>query len=292
MSKKRQRDSSYESMRKSQRSESSHGSVVLPEVCIFYGLVSKYKKGTNTREKLLCCPEFRADEKIRSAATRKFDSKILSIASEELITKEARYHTSCYSDYTRPEKDKPTENDNIKLDILKDIIYNLLNLTNEKFVLYKTVKDRYINLLNNYNIDTTNCTKNLKRSIERNFERIKVVSVKNEVVLFEKDLKVEDVIEICLSLQEQLDMYEKMTNSEKNIISSAKLIRNETKNSNYRMLWPPSTHDLNVNNFIPPVSLNLFLTNLITSEEVNGEHRGLFHHLIEIYFSLFIAEKY
>ena len=195
MSKKRQRDSSYESMRKSERSESSHGSVVLPEVCIFCGLVSKYKKGTNTREKLLCCSEFRADEKIRSAATRKFDSKILSIASDELIAKN-------YRDYTRPEKDKPTENDNIKLDILKDIIYNLLNSTNEKFVLYKTVKDRYINLLNNYDIDTTNCTKNLKRSIERNFERIKVVSVKNEVVLFEKDLKVEDVIEICLSLQE------------------------------------------------------------------------------------------
>ena len=88
MSKKRQRDSSYESMRKLQRSESSHGSVVLPEVCIFCGgLVSKYKKGTNTREKLLCCSEFRADEKIRSAATRKFDSKILSIASDELIDK-------------------------------------------------------------------------------------------------------------------------------------------------------------------------------------------------------------
>ena len=60
-----------------------------------------------------------------------------------------------------------------------------------------------------------------------------------------------------------------MTNSEKNIISCAKLIRNEIKNSNYRMPWPPSTHDLNVNSFIPPVSLNLFLTNLITSEEVN-----------------------
>ena len=269
MSKKRQRDSAYESMRKSQRRESSHGSVVLPEVCIFCGLVSKYKKGTNTREKLLCCSEFLADEKIRSAANRKFDFKILSIASDELIAKEARYHTSCYRDYTRPEKDKPTENDNIKLDILKDIIYNLLNSTNEKFVLYKTVKDRYINLLNNYDIDTTNCTKNLKRSIERNFERIKVVSVKNEVVLFEKDLKVEDVIEICLFLQEQFDMYEKMINSEKNIISCAKLIRNEIKNSNYRMPWPPSTHDLNVNNFIPPVSLNLFLTNLITSEEVN-----------------------
>ena len=151
--------------------------------------MSKYKKGTNTREKLLCCSEFRADEKICSAATRKFDSKILSIASDKLIAKEARYHTSCYRNYTRPEKDKPTENDNIKLDILKDIIYNLLNSTNEKFVLYKTVKDRYINLLDNYDIDTTNCTKNLKRSIERNFERIKVVSVKKGSCTFRERSK-------------------------------------------------------------------------------------------------------
>ena len=46
------------------------------EFSSFEGKISKNKKGTNTREK------------IRSAVTRKFDSKIISIATDELIVKE------------------------------------------------------------------------------------------------------------------------------------------------------------------------------------------------------------
>ena len=47
------------------------------------------------QEKMICCVELRLDERIRQIATVKHDSKILSITSDELVAKEAKYHSSC-----------------------------------------------------------------------------------------------------------------------------------------------------------------------------------------------------
>ena len=46
------------------------------------------------QEKMICCVELRLDERIRQIATVKHDSKILSITSDELVAKEAKYHSS------------------------------------------------------------------------------------------------------------------------------------------------------------------------------------------------------
>ena len=48
-----------------------------------------------------CC-DLRADETLRNVAKRKLDSKILALASNSLVTSEAKYHKICYRDYTRP----------------------------------------------------------------------------------------------------------------------------------------------------------------------------------------------
>ena len=93
-----------EDCRKSLRRVSANGGTVLSSSCIFCDKASKYKKGSKTREKMICCSELRVDERIRQIATVKHDTKILSITSEELVAKEANYHSSCYKDYTRPEK--------------------------------------------------------------------------------------------------------------------------------------------------------------------------------------------
>eukprot|EP00058_Branchiostoma_floridae_P000336 XP_002585824.1 hypothetical protein BRAFLDRAFT_111039 [Branchiostoma floridae] len=64
--------------------------------------VYKYIRGTNTREALIIqCVDLRADNAIRNAVLRKNDSKILAIASRELVAAEACYHKTCYRDYTR-----------------------------------------------------------------------------------------------------------------------------------------------------------------------------------------------
>ena len=76
-------------------------STVYEEKCIFCDKTSKYKKGSNTREPLTKSCEFHSDEKIRSIAVQKMDSKMLSITSRELVAVEAHYHKSCYIAYTR-----------------------------------------------------------------------------------------------------------------------------------------------------------------------------------------------
>ena len=44
--------------------------------------------------------DLRADESIRKIATAKNDSKILAIASRDLVAAEGCYHRSCYKAYT------------------------------------------------------------------------------------------------------------------------------------------------------------------------------------------------
>jgi len=60
-------------------------------------------KGTRNREPLEQCGDLRADHSIRKSAMEKKDSRILAIASREIVTAEACYHRTCYKGYTRAE---------------------------------------------------------------------------------------------------------------------------------------------------------------------------------------------
>ena len=73
---------------------------VYAEVCIFCDRKTKYLKGNKSRQKLTQSVDLRADTTIREAATKKGDSKIMAIASRELVAAEAHYHISCYKRYT------------------------------------------------------------------------------------------------------------------------------------------------------------------------------------------------
>ncbi len=45
------------------------------------------------------CKELRADAKVRNAATKKMDSRILAIVSRDIAAAKAHYHGSCYRLY-------------------------------------------------------------------------------------------------------------------------------------------------------------------------------------------------
>lgn len=55
------------------------------------------------------------------------------------------------------------------------------------------MKYQHINLLKSNDFDNTNCTINLIWSFECSFEKVKVVSVKNKVVLFQNNPKIEHI---------------------------------------------------------------------------------------------------
>ena len=52
------------------------------------------------------CRELRADDKIRSAATKKMDRRVLAAVSRDLVAAEGQYHRSCYRFYTKDEATK------------------------------------------------------------------------------------------------------------------------------------------------------------------------------------------
>ena len=77
----------------------------LPTHCIFCEKV-KYVLKSRSKEKLLSCCETRADVNIRQCSKQKNYQRIMALCSDELISKEAMYHFSCYRDYTRDQYQK------------------------------------------------------------------------------------------------------------------------------------------------------------------------------------------
>ena len=127
--------------RKSASSGSTNGGTVLPTRCIFCDKASKCKKESKTREKMISCVEPSVDETIWQITAVKLDSKILYITSDELVSKEAKYHSSCYKDYTRPGtagNNDPT----IKTDILKTVVKELLEKYDDKIIYLSEVKTK------------------------------------------------------------------------------------------------------------------------------------------------------
>ena len=75
-----------------------------PEICIFCEKITRYKKGTRTRDPLIQGVDLRGDASIRKAAIATGDSRIIGLASRDLVAAEAWYHSQCYRDYTRLDK--------------------------------------------------------------------------------------------------------------------------------------------------------------------------------------------
>ena len=57
-------------------------------------------------EKLVVCLEFKAVQSIKTAATKINDFQMLGLITDDLIAKEAHYHSSCYKLYTKVNQDK------------------------------------------------------------------------------------------------------------------------------------------------------------------------------------------
>ena len=70
----------------------------------YFATKTKYQKGTKNREKITQAVDLRADNTKREAATKKGDTKIMAIASRELVAAEAHYHISCTKKNTHSQR--------------------------------------------------------------------------------------------------------------------------------------------------------------------------------------------
>ena len=63
--------------------------------------IEQISERSKIRELLIQCSDLSADLKIRDAAIRNLDERMLAIVSRELVASEGHYHRSCYRSYTR-----------------------------------------------------------------------------------------------------------------------------------------------------------------------------------------------
>ena len=232
--------------------ESSSSKTISPQKCIFCNK-DKYLKKSKRRESLSSRMQIRADKKIRDIAMEQKGSSILAITSDELIAKEARYHFTCYREYTRPSTNttfsKETES---KAEFAKVIDY-LVNLYEKSDVVR-------LSLLQDM-LTTESGKKNLKRNIQSKTNDFNFVKYENSFLVYPNTLKLEQIVVKLYDTNKKIDRIEQIS-KQKKVKQSANIIREEIKKITYNMSWPSSPDELDMEHFENPPQLDLFLKTL------------------------------
>ena len=99
-----------ESSKPKRSSSSSSSGILLPDVRIFCYKTLKYKSRKSEPHRK--CEVKQVTEKLEQCAKEKSDYRIISLVStHDLVASGAKYHPSCYSDYTRLQKIRKTSID-------------------------------------------------------------------------------------------------------------------------------------------------------------------------------------
>ena len=109
--------------------------------------------------------------------------------------------------------------------------------------------------------------KNLRRTIENKTDCYKFVKIEKEFLIYPTSLEMDDIVKTYYQTSLQLEKLQKMESKEKVVSESARIIREEIKNVSYRMSWPPTSKDLDVNSFVNSTYLDMFLVNLLSSND-------------------------
>ena len=247
--------------RSSRHSSLDSGSTILPKQCIFCK-TDKYITNSRTIELLTSCIQLRADDKIRTLAKDRCDTEILAVTSDELIAKEAHYHFSCYRDYVRPtneyQHESPDNGDGHTEE--DDDLTELFECLNDLYQHPKYIELKSLQSL----VKTESGKKNITRTIERNTNEFTFTKCGRNFLVYPRSWKTEDMVSELYKSQMKLLEIEKANEPETIVCQSGSIIRNEVKNMDYTMPWPPSPEDLNAIDFQIPKHLDLFLTVLLS----------------------------
>ena len=231
-------------------------------ICIFCEKKSKYLRGTRNREPLVKCRDLRADHSIRKSAMKTKDSRILVIASREIVVAEASYHRTRYKGYSRAEA-RPTiasdgcgesledEYTNLESDayqMLFDYIRSDV-LANEKIVRLTELTELLASYLTSLGVEEIKLStkKHISRNLQAEF---------GDALLFENLLETASVFIVPANLSPlQVAKYittillEKQDNASQsslsaNIHRAAIDIREAIQRTENKMSWPPRPSDL------------------------------------------------
>ena len=225
---------------------------VMDKICIFCDKKTKYITGSKTREPLMQSLELRSDDKVRQAAIRQFDNKILAITSRELVAAEAHYHKTCYRNYTRDEKPKAVTatmaNEDVAYQEAEQESYMMLFkhirdtiFTNPQAVRLTHLTDKLVEFMRTYGFqDVKKQTKNhIRRKLEAEFcQSLHFITETNgRVLVYPDNLSLAQALTDNVMLKDKVQE-QKSTNDIRHVINqSAVYIRDQSAHSEHEENW-------------------------------------------------------
>ena len=186
--------------------------VLLPKKCLF---CKKDKYVKRIKEKFVACLEFRAVQAIKTAATKINDFQMLELITDDLIAKEAHYHSSCYKLYTKVNQDNVnsvTTDQNekvvyksVELIAFKEVVKECYQLLENPTVLpYNKLFKTMEKVFEANNIDVLDSSRfYLRRILEKHVDFIKYINVNGLLYVYPKNYSVEEVIPEYINLSEK-----------------------------------------------------------------------------------------
>ena len=178
-------------------------------MCIFCKK-AKYKPGTKTREKLSSIQEFRADDTVRKSAllhlNRHTDmsaiaADISGICAKDLISSEAKYHSSCYKAFVHIiyETDETASNSSETVANGHDKVYEAVYSFCEALILepraieFTEVRNVLSEEADRLGVELTQSHyKNLLRLVSKKFEQLVLLNYQhNNVLVYPSTLKLD-----------------------------------------------------------------------------------------------------
>ena len=250
---------------------------------IYFVRKNKYAKRQKTREVLVKCRELRADAKIRNAATKKLDNRILGIVSRDIVAAEAHYHRSCYRLYTRGEfaqqgdalgaSNQKEEEEDIYGETVSQAYSELFHyiseelFSNPEVMMMTDITSRLVDSMKTFGVEKVqdSTKKNIRKRIETEFgNSLHIIPDDNgRLLLYPDNLTIQALVRENQSLKKQLKHLSKGDDQELRT-KSAKQLRADikTKATVTDQSWPPEIESCKSDAI--PESLSYFLRILLT----------------------------
>ena len=227
----------------------------------------------------LCC-QLRADAKIRSAAQKKSDGRILSLVSRDPVAAEGRYHTSCYKMYTKEEDSKEDVADTEETDdvhaqydaAVKESCQELFMFIrthifgNPCVVTMTSLTARLVSSMRSQGLTEVkeSTTKHIRQKLQSEFAGALhiIADEKGKIHIYPDNLSMIKLAEENQSLKRELQTL-KCARAHNAIASTAKKLRKDITCLDVPQAWPPEVKSEEECPVIPE-SLRLFLSHLFT----------------------------
>ena len=204
----------------------------------------------------------------------KSDAQLTSLSTEELVAKEAYYHSSCYSTYTvilyHHDRGNATNTQSISNIVFAAIKTQLTNLYKNPDVVEFTKFTKEVEAkLSSEEYDPKeidSAKQNLRRTIENHSEHFHFVNTSRILLIYPDSLETHELVESLYKVKQELSTLKALSKDEKTVFYEAKIIRNEIKGKTDKMNWPPSYADLTPKKVGIEIHLSTFLNVILSGK--------------------------